>query len=84
MRRRTAVLALWVLILAISGMANYVWAQGEKKEAPPPPPEPKFKVGDMAPNFKLLDQNRKEVELSSFRGKKSVALAFYVFAFTGG
>lgn len=83
MRRRTAVLVLWVLALAISGTANYVWAQGEKKEAPPAP-EPKFKVGDMAPNFKLLDQNRKEVELSSFRGKKSVALAFYVFAFTGG
>ncbi len=84
MRRRTAVLLLWVLALAMPGVANHVWAQGEKKEAPPPPPEPKFKVGDMAPNFKLLDQNRKEVELSSFRGKKSVALAFYVFAFTGG
>jgi cytochrome oxidase Cu insertion factor (SCO1/SenC/PrrC family) len=84
MRRRTAVLLLWVLALAMPRLGNRVWAQGEKKEAPPPPPEPKFKVGDLAPNFKLLDQNRKEVELSSFRGKKSVALAFYVFAFTGG
>lgn len=84
MRRRTAVLLLWVLALAMPQLGNQLWAQGEKKEAPSPPPEPKFKVGDMAPNFKLLDQNRKEVELSSFRGKKSVALAFYVFAFTGG
>jgi AhpC/TSA family len=83
MRRRSAVLFVWVLALAMPGAISQMWAQGEKKEAPPPP-EPKFKVGDMAPNFKLLDQNRKEVELSSFRGKKGVALAFYVFAFTGG
>jgi len=81
MRRSIAVLALWVLALAIP---NTGITQGEKKEAAPPPPAPKFKVGDTAPNFKLLDQNRKEVELSSFRGKKNVALAFYVFAFTGG
>ena len=47
-------------------------------------PEPKFKVGDMAPDFTMKDQNRQDVSLSSFRGKKNVALAFYVFAFTGG
>jgi cytochrome oxidase Cu insertion factor (SCO1/SenC/PrrC family) len=76
--RRTAVLLLWILALAAPRLVDRVWAQG------PPPPEPKFKVGDTAPNFKLLDQNRKEVELNSFRGKKNVALAFYVFAFTGG
>jgi cytochrome oxidase Cu insertion factor (SCO1/SenC/PrrC family) len=84
MRPKTAVLLLWILALAMPRVANQMWAQGEKKEVPPAAPEPKFKVGDMAPNFKLLDQNRKEVELSSFRGKKNVALAFYVFAFTGG
>jgi cytochrome oxidase Cu insertion factor (SCO1/SenC/PrrC family) len=49
-----------------------------------PPPEPKVKVGQIAPDFTLLDQNRKEVRLSDFRGKKNVVLAFYVFAFTGG
>jgi cytochrome oxidase Cu insertion factor (SCO1/SenC/PrrC family) len=76
--RRTAVLLLWILALAAPRLGDRVWAQG------PPAPEPKFKVGDTAPNFKLLDQNRKEVELNSFRGKKNVALAFYVFAFTGG
>ncbi len=84
MRRRTAVLALWILALAMLPLGNRLSAQGEKKEAAPAPPEPKFKVGDMAPDFTLLDQNRKEVKLSSFRGKKNVALAFYVFAFTGG
>ena len=45
---------------------------------------PKINVGSMAPDFKLLDQNFKTVSLSDFRGKKNVALAFYVFAFTGG
>ena len=80
MRTKAAVLLLWMFVLAVPRTGN-LWAQGEKKEAPP---ELKFKVGDMAPDFKLLDQNRKEVKLSDFRGKKQVALAFYVFAFTGG
>ncbi len=47
-------------------------------------PEPKVKVGDMAPDFTLRDQNGKDVSLHDFKGKKNVALAFYVFAFTGG
>jgi cytochrome oxidase Cu insertion factor (SCO1/SenC/PrrC family) len=50
----------------------------------PSTPDPKVKVGDTAPDFTLRDQNGKEVKLSDFRGKKSVVLAFYVFAFTGG
>ncbi len=47
-------------------------------------PQPTVKVGQTAPDFKLTDQNGKDVRLSDFRGKKNVALAFYVFAFTGG
>lgn len=51
-------------------------------------PEPtKFKVGDVAPDFKLqyFDGNDlKDVSLSQYRGKKNVVLAFYIFAFTGG
>jgi hypothetical protein len=45
------------------------------------------KVGDMAPDFKLhyFDGNDlKDVNLSDYRGKKNVVLAFYIFAFTGG
>jgi len=45
------------------------------------------KVGDMAPDFtlKYFDGNdRKDVKLSDYRGKKNVVLAFYIFAFTGG
>lgn len=47
-------------------------------------PPPKIKVGDMAPDFTLEDQNGHKVSLHEFRGKKNVALAFYIFAFTGG
>lgn len=47
-------------------------------------PPPKIKVGDMAPDFTLEDQNGNKVSLHEFRGKKNVALAFYIFAFTGG
>jgi len=81
MRKSTAVLLLLILSLGVQQAGSRLWAQGEKKEAPP---EPKFKVGDTAPDFTLLDQNRKPVKLSDFRGKKNVALAFIVFAFTGG
>ncbi|MGA7905948.1 MAG: redoxin domain-containing protein [Candidatus Sulfotelmatobacter sp.] len=45
------------------------------------------KVGDVAPDFKLdyFDGNDlKDVNLSQYRGKKNVILAFYIFAFTGG
>jgi cytochrome oxidase Cu insertion factor (SCO1/SenC/PrrC family) len=55
-------------------------AADQKKPSPPPT----LKVGDVAPEFTLKDQTLKPVTLSEFRGKKSVVLAFYVFAFTGG
>jgi cytochrome oxidase Cu insertion factor (SCO1/SenC/PrrC family) len=48
---------------------------------------PSLKVGDLAPDFKMQyfdGKDLKDVSLSDFRGKKSVVLAFYVFAFTGG
>jgi cytochrome oxidase Cu insertion factor (SCO1/SenC/PrrC family) len=48
------------------------------------PPQTHLKVGDMAPDFELPDQNGKMVRLSDFRGKQNVVLAFYVLAFTGG
>lgn len=82
MRKRWAILCTALLLaLASSATANRRQAQEEKKEGPP---EPTVKVGDEAPDFTLLDQNRKPVSLHDFRGKKNVALAFYVFAFTGG
>ena len=87
MRRTTVVLLLLMVALALPQAGSLLWAQADKKDAqkaPPAPPEPAFKVGDTAPDFTMYDQNRQQVKLSSFRGKKNVALAFVVFAFTGG
>jgi cytochrome oxidase Cu insertion factor (SCO1/SenC/PrrC family) len=61
------------------------FAQGNTSApAPKATPEPKLKVGDLAPDFELVDTTRKKVKLSDFKGKKNVVLAFYVLAFTGG
>ena len=48
------------------------------------PPKTTLKVGDMAPDFTLPDTDNKPVKLADFRGKKTVVLAFFVAAFTGG
>lgn len=71
--------ALMALLLA-GLMAPAAHAAGKSSEMP----TPKIKVGDMAPDFTLQDQNGNKVSLHEFRGKKNVALAFYIFAFTGG
>ncbi len=76
---RKPLLAALLLSLAVSTSAQQKEA---KKDAPPP--APKIKVGDQAPDFTLKDQHGADVSLASFRGKKNVVLAFYVFAFTGG
>ena len=78
MRQRTALVLLWLLALAVP-QTGRIWGQ-EKKEPPPLA----LKVGDEAPDFTLPDDAGNKVTLSSFRGKKNVALAFYIFAFTGG
>ncbi len=70
-------------IVVLSLIAAAAFGQATKKE-----PEPlKIKVGDVAPDFTLLRYDGTKVHpvsLADFRGKKQVALAFYVFAFTGG
>ena len=78
MKKRFASTALVALLLLTSAAAQSKSAKAE------PTPDPKIKIGDTAPDFTLLDQNRKPVKLSDFRGKKSVVLAFYIFAFPGG
>jgi len=50
----------------------------------PAPPKTHLKVGQAAPDFSLTDTNGKPLNLSDFKGKKNVVLAFYVLAFTGG
>ena len=75
----------------VMALAFAAFAQGGA--APPKPPTPaatpaptvpKFKVGDMAPDFTLSSTAGTKVKLSDFRGKSNVVLAFYIFAFTGG
>jgi cytochrome oxidase Cu insertion factor (SCO1/SenC/PrrC family) len=75
-----------LLALAMAGTAFGQAAAEKPKPATKqePAPEPKIKVGDMAPDFTLKDQNRHDVKLSDFRGKNNVVVAFFVFAFTGG
>jgi cytochrome oxidase Cu insertion factor (SCO1/SenC/PrrC family) len=72
-----------LVFMAFSLASVAAFAQDKKKE-----PEPlKIKVGDVAPDFTLLEYDGngvKPVSLHDFKGKKNVALAFFVFAFTGG
>jgi cytochrome oxidase Cu insertion factor (SCO1/SenC/PrrC family) len=70
-----------LMALLLSGFLLPASYAADKSDAAPPP---KIKVGDVAPDFTLEDQNGKKVSLHEFRGKKNVALAFYIFAFTGG
>lgn len=60
--------------LAAAGMAQQTPAPGKTH----------LKVGDMAPDFTLPSSTGKPITLSSFRGKKTVVLAFFPAAFTGG
>ncbi len=69
---------LIALLVAASFLPAYAASKSDQM------PQPKIKVGDAAPDFTLQDQNGKKVSLHDFRGKKNVALAFYIFAFTGG
>jgi len=41
-----------------------------------------MKVGDMAPDFELMNQDKNKVRLSEYRGKKSVMLLFYPMDFS--
>jgi cytochrome oxidase Cu insertion factor (SCO1/SenC/PrrC family) len=82
MRRKfISLFGMSLLAIFVSAPAPRLLAQEAQKEGPP---EPSVKVGDMAPDFTLKDQNGKEVSLHDFRGNKNVVLAFYIFAFTGG
>ena len=81
MRKGIGILLLGMFALAAPRAGNRLWAQTEKKDTMP---DPAVKVGDIAPDFTLMDTHRNQVSLHDFRGKKNVALAFYIFAFTGG
>ena len=74
--------------IVAAGLLAGMLAPSAYAQAKAPAPPPKIKVGDKAPDFTLLAYDGsgppKPVSLKDYRGKKNVALAFYVFAFTGG
>jgi cytochrome oxidase Cu insertion factor (SCO1/SenC/PrrC family) len=70
-----------ITVIALAGMLVPSIRAAEKPADAPPPT---VKVGDVAPDFTMTDQNGNKVSLHDFKGKKNVALAFYIFAFTGG
>jgi hypothetical protein len=81
--RKRFVAVAWLLVLASLApfLSQPVWAQQTK------PDLLKLKVGEMAPDFSLpyfTGSGLKNVSLSQYRGKRSVVLAFFVFAFTAG
>ena len=70
--------------LAPSSTASAAKANGGAQKEKEKMAHTQLKVGDMAPDFTLLDNQWKPVKLSDYREKKNVILAFYVLAFTGG
>ena len=76
-----------IMMACVLALATLLVATGAAAPADEKPAPMKIKVGDMAPDFSLLAFDGKElkkVSLHDYRGNKNVALAFYVFAFTGG
>ncbi len=53
-------------------------------QAPAQPGKTHLKIGDTAPDFTLSSSTGKPIKLSDLRGKKTVVLAFFPAAFTGG
>ena len=68
------------LLLALSVLSFAAQAQDQQAAIT----TTNLKVGDVAPDFTLPSDQHTSVSLSSFRGKKTVIVAFYVLAFTGG
>jgi peroxiredoxin len=59
-------------------------ATGVYAQTPAAPMSTTLKVGDTAPDFTLPSTSGKPVSLADFHGKKTVVLAFFPAAFTGG
>ena len=67
------------VLLACSLVTAVATPQTQKESAPL---APNVKVGGPAPDFTLMDQNGQSHSLHDYRGKKNVALAFYLWAFS--
>jgi peroxiredoxin len=73
--------ALFLLLAAFAWGAT---AQAHAQAQQPTIAKTNLKVGEVAPDFTLLDNHWNQIRLSDYRGKKTVILAFYVLAFTSG
>ena len=69
-----------VLAVILTTVILIAAASGEKAVTTPDT----LKVGMIAPDFTLKDEEGVERNLSDYIGKKSVVLAFYPKDFTGG
>ena len=69
-----------VLAVILTTVILIIAASGEKAVTTPDT----LKVGMIAPDFTLKDEEGVERNLSDYLGKKSVVLAFYPKDFTGG
>jgi len=84
--KHVACLGILNLVLVPSSWLLQAQNKSQNKAEKAPAPM-KLNVGDTAPDFTLLAFDGKElkkISLQDYRGKKNVALAFFVFAFTGG
>jgi peroxiredoxin len=69
-----------ILAACLAATSAGLWAQAPAAK----PMSSTLKVGDMAPDFTLSSTAGGKVTLADFRGKKTVVLAFFPAAFTGG
>ena len=77
-------LSLLTLLLTASALAQQTTQPAGQPAAQPPAVKTHLKVGDTAPDFTLPGTDGKTYKLSDFKGKKTVVLAIFVLAFTGG
>jgi len=68
---RHGLVACWAILIGVSAGVAQLSAD-------------ELKVGDDAPNFKLPGSDGKTYQLSDFKGKKAVVLAWFPKAFTSG
>ena len=73
-------LNLSVLAVILTTVILIAAASGEKAVTTPDT----LKVGMIAPDFTLKDEEGVEQSLSDYLGKKNIVLAFYPKDFTGG
>lgn len=75
---------LGLSLLTIALTATALAQQAQQPAQQPPAVKTHLKVGDAAPDFTLPGTDGKTYKLSDFKGKKTVVLAIFVLAFTGG